>query len=118
MPGSWEQLTTVPGWRPGSSKQIIPAVPGTSLDSDQTSDSRIINARAPTTAVTHVFASDPRSALCQQPDRRAVAQQCAPCGGLAGGPDCLDVSGADPGRSEERSVGHECVSTCRSRWSR
>src|SRR3546814_4785946 len=25
--------------------------------------------------------------------------------------------GADPDRSEERSVGKECVSTCRSRWS-
>src|SRR3546814_14355484 len=25
---------------------------------------------------------------------------------------------ADPGRSEERRVGKECVSTCRSRWAR
>src|SRR3546814_16286897 len=29
----------------------------------------------------------------------------------------LSVNGRDIGRSEERRVGKECVSTCRSRWS-
>src|SRR3546814_9178145 len=31
--------------------------------------------------------------------------------------DMVEVSVADTGRSEERRVGKECVSTCRSRWS-
>src|SRR3546814_5894419 len=31
--------------------------------------------------------------------------------------DADQVSDADVGRSEERRVGKECVSTCRSRWS-
>src|SRR3546814_625638 len=29
----------------------------------------------------------------------------------------LEPAGVDGGRSEERRVGKECVSTCRSRWS-
>src|SRR3546814_3005858 len=29
----------------------------------------------------------------------------------------LSFGGNDPARSEERRVGHECVSTCSSRWS-
>src|SRR3546814_16825445 len=29
----------------------------------------------------------------------------------------LEIRLAEPGRSEERRVGKECVSTCRSRWS-
>src|SRR3546814_15173216 len=29
----------------------------------------------------------------------------------------MDAHSADPARSEERRVGKECVSTCRSRWS-
>src|SRR3546814_17146814 len=32
-------------------------------------------------------------------------------------PDQPDLPGADATRSEERRVGQECVSTCRSRWS-
>src|SRR3546814_11400307 len=31
--------------------------------------------------------------------------------------DVLDAAFAGPGSSEERRVGKECVSTCRSRWS-
>src|SRR3546814_11015601 len=42
-------------------------------------------------------------------------------GGAVAGVDLLQVgAGAEHGRlarSEERRVGHECVSTCRSRWS-
>src|SRR3546814_19530677 len=34
-----------------------------------------------------------------------------------GGADVGSQRGRRPGRSEERSVGKECVSTCRSRWS-
>src|SRR3546814_14749615 len=30
---------------------------------------------------------------------------------------CVSTSGEELGRSEERRVGKECVSTCRSRWS-
>src|SRR3546814_1394272 len=43
--------------------------------------------------------------------------------GQIGAPPCGAVGGlqrpaaADRGRSEERRVGKECVSTCRSRWS-
>src|SRR3546814_19622676 len=33
------------------------------------------------------------------------------------GPRGMGLSGLHPGRSEERRVGKECVSTCRSRWS-
>src|SRR3546814_14780998 len=36
-------------------------------------------------------------------------------GMLAGAP-MADASGSIPARSEERRVGNECVSTCRSRW--
>src|SRR3546814_11805105 len=42
--------------------------------------------------------------------------------GLAGGPNSLfgggdgALPGPAPARSEERRVGEECVSTCRSRW--
>src|SRR3546814_15532897 len=43
-------------------------------------------------------------------------------GGVAGSPDPVcrasaDRAGAGHSRSEERRVGKECVSTCRSRWS-
>src|SRR3546814_4123733 len=43
-----------------------------------------------------------------------------PAGGLAEAGDHRDRAGleADMDRSEERRVGKECVSTCRSRWSR
>src|SRR3546814_4467808 len=33
------------------------------------------------------------------------------------GPHCVIEADAEIGRSEERRVGKECVSTCRSRWS-
>src|SRR3546814_13166376 len=33
-----------------------------------------------------------------------------------GGDGGSDLHGGGPGRSEERRVGKECVSTCRSRW--
>src|SRR3546814_14429555 len=36
------------------------------------------------------------------------------CGGEA---SAVIVAGTEPDRSEERRVGKECVSTCRSRWS-
>src|SRR3546814_877640 len=41
-------------------------------------------------------------------------------GGRHGEPDIFaagHLAGANPSRSEERRVGKECVSTCRSRWS-
>src|SRR3546814_19798021 len=37
--------------------------------------------------------------------------------GLDAGRDEIDWAGIDALRSEERRVGKECVSTCRSRWS-
>src|SRR3546814_13916642 len=38
-------------------------------------------------------------------------------GGLAAGSSALMADSVDNLRSEERRVGKECVSTCRSRWS-
>src|SRR3546814_11142707 len=43
----------------------------------------------------------------------AAAAQCV----LEGSGSSLSFVGEEPLRSEERRVGKECVSTCRSRWS-
>src|SRR3546814_10113223 len=78
--------------------------------------------------------SDWSSDVCSSDlGRRAQARAGRPGGGRGGPPqraapgsqaperdaaaDRLDLRGARPGRSEERRVGEECVSTCRSRWS-
>src|SRR3546814_19807312 len=46
---------------------------------------------------------------------RGVSRACLGMEGAIGRPD--HPAAPPPGRSEERRVGKECVSTCRSRWS-
>src|SRR3546814_12147040 len=48
--------------------------------------------------------------------RRVVGMSCGGGALLLAAGDALVAAGADP-RSEERRVGKECFSTCRSRWS-
>src|SRR3546814_14101454 len=69
--------------------------------------------------------------ISRRPGGRRRLRCCRPCGGRCRGgagsagardaarPAATPRSGAPPppGRSEERRVGKECVSTCRSRWS-
>src|SRR3546814_2703089 len=54
-------------------------------------------------------------------DQRQALRACRAIDGLSGGGDLVKEAGlargVDIGRSEERRVGKECVSTCRSRWS-
>src|SRR3546814_2664461 len=51
-----------------------------------------------------------RSGLRRSPLRKAARRRAAP-------PSCAQMLRPCEGRSEERRVGKECVSTCRSRWS-
>src|SRR3546814_15290127 len=56
---------------------------------------------------------------CTIGDRVLVGMGATVLNGAVIGDDCLIGAGAlvTEGRSEERRVGKECVSTCRSRWS-
>src|SRR3546814_14027610 len=48
---------------------------------------------------------------------QAISEALAPLGGRGVVLDVTDAQACDALRSEERRVGKECVSTCRSRWS-
>src|SRR3546814_4724567 len=73
----------------------------------ETADPPVILARVFSRAVPTCRSCEPHVLF---EDTSADAGGRAPCDGDAG-------AGADGGRSEERRVGKECVSTCRSRWS-
>src|SRR3546814_12445535 len=66
--------------------------------------------------VSDVRAGDPVTAY---PRFIAGERDCPPedCGGISGFYEMLEAKADPPHRSEERRVGKECVSTCRSRWS-
>src|SRR3546814_9425263 len=54
---------------------------------------------------------------CYDSDNFANEPFCGLFMRTAGGPDAQSVASVTDRRSEERRVGKECVSTCRSRWS-
>src|SRR3546814_12464778 len=58
---------------------------------------------------------DPASGHPTLPSRLIPSNFCASTANSIG--SCCNTSFAKPLRSEERRVGKECVSTCRSRWS-
>src|SRR3546814_4338342 len=63
------------------------------------------------------WSSDVCSSDLHRHHRKDHTEQDAERHGADGHDDGVDQAGHDGGRSEERRVGKECVSTCRSRWS-
>src|SRR3546814_4975693 len=60
---------------------------------------------------------DTRPSKLRLPDRTAAATMSLPLIAVEIGSTSTDRSWRSTKRSEERRVGKECVSTCRSRWS-
>src|SRR3546814_11291850 len=79
-----------------------------------------INVAADADTVRHRLpARWPAVAAARRVLRGCVLCQIVHCPSSISGSDAGKLSSASPdvtGRSEERSVGKECVSTCRSRW--